>query len=204
MRGPRGVAQRAAFPLPLTPRLRRAAQSLYSNKAFYTEAAIDAHMERRHMDKIPQARAMAALPWRRSAGAPNQKAYAVLRPSRAQEADVCLADYCDVLQCGPYAAAVAAAARDAPPPPQVARCSAAAMERAQHRCQARPARAAAATAGTDCAGAAAGAAICYVLLPMQAIVDTCFPLDGANSRAHELNGAPRPRDVACHHGALLP
>ena len=37
--------------------LPRAAQSLYSNKAFYSEEAIDAHMERRHMDKIPQARA---------------------------------------------------------------------------------------------------------------------------------------------------
>ena len=52
---------------------------------------------------------------------------------------MCLADYCDVLQCGAYAAAVEAAARDAPPPPQVARCAAGAMERAQHRCQARPA-----------------------------------------------------------------
>ena len=44
----------------LTPPPAAPAQSVYSNKAFYSEAAIDAHMERRHMDKIPQARAAAA------------------------------------------------------------------------------------------------------------------------------------------------
>ena len=65
---------------------------------------------------------------------------AFLSLSAYQGADVCLADYCDVLQCSAYASAAAAAARDAPAPPQLERCSAGAMERAQHRCQARPAR----------------------------------------------------------------
>lgn len=53
---------------------------------------------------------------------------------------MCLADYCDVLQCDAYAAAAAAAERDAPGQ-ALQRCSGAAMERAQHRCQARPSRA---------------------------------------------------------------
>jgi hypothetical protein len=35
------------------------AQSEYSDKAFYSEAFLDTHMERRHMDKIPPARAQA-------------------------------------------------------------------------------------------------------------------------------------------------
>lgn len=49
-------------------------KSLYSDKVFKSEYYVDKHMERRHMDKIPA------------------------------EADVCLAELCDVLQCSRHAA----------------------------------------------------------------------------------------------------
>ena len=100
---------------------------------------------------------------------------------------MCLADYCDVLQCDAYAAAVAAVARDAPPPPQVARCAAGAMERAQHRCQARPACAKAHSVAALTHGHAAMLFLFAAIA--QVIVDTCFPLDAADARVHELNGA---------------
>ena len=48
-------------------------RSLYSGKVFKSEYYVDKHMERRHGDKIPST------------------------------ADVCLADYCDVLQCDKHA-----------------------------------------------------------------------------------------------------
>lgn len=49
-------------------------KSLYSDKVFRSEYYVDKHLDNRHMDKIPPG------------------------------ADVCLADYCDVLQCDHYQA----------------------------------------------------------------------------------------------------
>ena len=132
------------------------------------------------MDKIPQARVAWARLWRQRAR-PNKRPRFAALLSR-QGADVCLADYCDVLQCDAYAAAAAAAARDAPAPPQLARCSAGAMERAHHRCQARPSRARHAQPGRH-------SHPCHVT---QMLLDTCFPRDAADARVHELNGACLP------------
>lgn len=81
-------------------------------KAFYTEAALDKHLHARHPGLVP--------------------------PS----ADVCLADYCDVLQCDVYAAAatgVATLASHATAaarlPPGARRCDARQLELARHRCE---------------------------------------------------------------------
>jgi hypothetical protein len=49
-------ARTRALPPPLSL---SHAQSEYSDKAFYSEAFLDTHMERRHMDKIPPARSQA-------------------------------------------------------------------------------------------------------------------------------------------------
>ena len=49
-------------------------KSLYSDKTFYSEHYVDKHMDNRHMDKVPPG------------------------------ADVCLADYCDVLRCDEHQA----------------------------------------------------------------------------------------------------
>jgi hypothetical protein len=78
------------------PRAQVASQSLYSDKAFYTEEALDAHLAARHADKVPPG------------------------------ADVCLADFCDVLQCD-----LLSALRPTAPLP---RCSPAALAAAQRRC----------------------------------------------------------------------
>lgn len=76
-------------------------QCLYCDKSFYSEAALDGHLGARH-----------AQP-----------------PTTAAPADVCLADYCDVLGCASAEAALEAAgpgrrrarhASGAPPPPPVA------------------------------------------------------------------------------------
>ena len=49
-------------------------KSLYSDKTFYSEHYVDKHMDNRHMDKVPPG------------------------------ADVCLADYCEVLRCDEHQA----------------------------------------------------------------------------------------------------
>ena len=49
-------------------------KSLYSDKTFYSEHYVDKHMDNRHMDKVPPG------------------------------ADVCLADYCEVLRCAEHQA----------------------------------------------------------------------------------------------------
>jgi hypothetical protein len=81
------------------------------NKAFYSEETLDAHFGRRHPTRV--------LPG----------------------ADVCLADFCDVLQCDALVASHAAAASFAgaghaapPAAPPSKRCSPPALAQAQHRC----------------------------------------------------------------------
>jgi len=65
-----------------------------------------------------------------SANRPAHARRAPLSPPPAQGADVCLADFCDVLQCDAYAAAVSPAGAAAP-----ARCSGArALQLARSRC----------------------------------------------------------------------
>jgi hypothetical protein len=78
-------------------------------KAFYTEAAIDKHLHARHAALVPP------------------------------QADVCLADFCDVLQCDVYDAA-ARGAIAARPMPAFAKsgsrkCASREMEMARHACE---------------------------------------------------------------------
>ena len=78
-------------------------------KAFYTEAAIDKHLHARHAALVPP------------------------------QADVCLADFCDVLQCDVYDAAARGAIETRPMPAFAKsgsrKCASREMEMARHACE---------------------------------------------------------------------